>query len=433
VAARGWQQKMPTPRRIFTATLAAAYLAALAAAQNCGLHSACDACVNDASDLCDWCTSTNVCVKVGSNNCPIDDMCPDTLCCPESCNGYGTCAACATSACSWCPGSGTCAPLGTNGCSADPSNCGGNIPTPSAGGALSTGAIAGIGVGAAALLVGTMAALAARRRTWIWGANVGVDTASLLIIRLDDVEAAPRGAARQLTEDEVARMRGPDPSGIRAETTRVLRGIGYTFYQLFPIRNVDAPVRSPDDILLRLAALNAVCLYASALGADVPTAQVLGLASRADVARALMAKERAILSLPRAAAREQHAGGVGWYMENMTMLAWALGHAYPPRLEGSMITGEPLRRLLLTVAPTSDKELEAALSSDDPNGHMRPTRDIVQAEDTMLCAHNAARSLVLRHDPSFTVVRGGVIQEQRHALTWILSPGVEWDATDLST
>ena len=28
---------------------------------------------------------------------------------------------------------------------------------------------------------------------------------------------------------------------------------------------------------------------------------------------------------------------------------------------------------------------------------------------------------------------GGTVHERRHALTWILSAGVDWDETDLST
>lgn len=28
---------------------------------------------------------------------------------------------------------------------------------------------------------------------------------------------------------------------------------------------------------------------------------------------------------------------------------------------------------------------------------------------------------------------GGAIHERRHSLTWILSPGIDWDDTDMST
>jgi hypothetical protein len=59
-------------------------------------------------------------------------------------------------------------------------------------------------------------------------------------------------------------------------------------------------------------------------------------------------------------------------------------------------------------------------------------------EDLFYCAYSAVRSAVYggaasvpeRFDP---MVNGLVIQERRHALTWMVSPGVAWQETDRST
>jgi hypothetical protein len=65
-------------------------------------------------------------------------------------------------------------------------------------------------------------------------------------------------------------------------------------------------------------------------------------------------------------------------------------------------------------------------------------RKVQQLEDLFYCVHNAVRSAQLGHadrvPEGFHPVRdGGCIHERRHALTWTLSPGVDWDDTDLST
>ena len=60
-------------------------------------------------------------------------------------------------------------------------------------------------------------------------------------------------------------------------------------------------------------------------------------------------------------------------------------------------------------------------------------------EDLFYCVHNAVRSAQLamheENDDAVGIVpegfdpiaNGGVIHERRHALTWALSPGVDWD------
>jgi hypothetical protein len=72
---------------------------------------------------------------------------------------------------------------------------------------------------------------------------------------------------------------------------------------------------------------------------------------------------------------------------------------------------------------------------------VRPADEIVAMADLFYCAHNAVRSAQFGGpegaqcvpDGFDPVANGGVIHERRHALTWMISPNVKWDDTDLST
>ncbi len=69
---------------------------------------------------------------------------------------------------------------------------------------------------------------------------------------------------------------------------------------------------------------------------------------------------------------------------------------------------------------------------------LRPLREVAQLEDIFYCAHNAVRSAQLGRIEAVPngfhpVTNGGVVHEKRHSLTWIFSPNVKWNDTDLST
>ena len=70
--------------------------------------------------------------------------------------------------------------------------------------------------------------------------------------------------------------------------------------------------------------------------------------------------------------------------------------------------------------------------------HNKICADIIALEDLFYCAHNAVRSAQTGEAgtvPSgfHPVNNGGVVHERRHGLTWLISAGVAWDDTDLST
>ena len=136
----------------------------------------------------------------------------------------------------------------------------------------------------------------------------------------------------------------------------------------------------------------------------------------------------------RAGAKEKHGDTIGWRMENLWPLAWVLGFSQEPSFSGELVGESVMKPLIDDFLPRWDSDPEAWIRQAKP----RPTADIVALEDLFYCAHNAARSAQLGRagvaplgfDP---IMNAGAIHERRHSLTWVLSPGIAWDDTDLST
>ncbi|MBX3275809.1 MAG: DUF4272 domain-containing protein [Sandaracinaceae bacterium] len=147
---------------------------------------------------------------------------------------------------------------------------------------------------------------------------------------------------------------------------------------------------------------------------------------------ALTVEEQALLDLPREEAAA-HRGVIGWSLENLWPLAWALGFEPEPTVDGPMI-GEPIiRALFFEFLPGLDATVADLLAKAKP----RSLEEVARREDLFYCAHDAVRSAQLGEDtvPEGFDPRadGGVVHERRHALTWMLSAGVGWDDTDLGT
>jgi hypothetical protein len=139
-----------------------------------------------------------------------------------------------------------------------------------------------------------------------------------------------------------------------------------------------------------------------------------------------------LTDLPRARAYAQHSAAAGWRLENMWALAWVLGFDPAPSLGGQMdldVHKQMMFGFMEFPSHTPKWRLEKA--------RPRALADVDAMEDLFYCAHNAVRSAQqggATVPAGFDPVRdGGAIHERRHALTWALSPGVDWDETDLST
>lgn len=231
----------------------------------------------------------------------------------------------------------------------------------------------------------------------------------------------------------------PDPQGeaLRARSKEILDEAGFRFASSLPTlnhrANVPGKLRSADEIQKRLLVSYAVYLYVVYDEKTVPKDDIGALLSVYDLPDHFTREEALIITKPRDLARKEHMDTIGWNLENMEALAWLLGYGEQPALDGKMIGGKR-RDALMEFVGESWQGPEAFAKSLSP----RSEADVLQLEDTFYCAHNAVRSAQLGHveqvPEKFHPVRnGGVIHEKREALTWAISPGVEWDATDTST
>ncbi len=196
--------------------------------------------------------------------------------------------------------------------------------------------------------------------------------------------------------------------------------------------SVEGKLRPPRDIAQRLMALDAVFTWTVEEESGASSERVRAYSARNDLPEAMTSGERAIFESPRATAREAHQSTVGWRLENMWPLAWVLGFEEEPTI-GGMIGEATIRRILLEFLPGLDRTVDDLLARVE----VRAEAKVIRVEDLFYCAHNAARSAQTggRTVPAgfHPVVDGGVVHERRHALTWCLSPGIAWDATDLNT
>jgi hypothetical protein len=140
--------------------------------------------------------------------------------------------------------------------------------------------------------------------------------------------------------------------------------------------------------------------------------------------------EVAIFSSPRDDAQLRNA--IGWKFENAWPLAWFFGYD-APEIYGNMMTGEQMQVILMDFTCALDDDLEQWATSQETVTEA----EVIEKEDLFYCLHNAVRSAQYGRatvpegfDP---IGNGGVIHERRHSLTWMLSTGMAWEDTDLST
>lgn len=202
----------------------------------------------------------------------------------------------------------------------------------------------------------------------------------------------------------------------------------------FRIDNATRPeVRPKKEIVGRLLALKALWLWVDTHPDAETEATVMEMVQADQLRKHLTPSEASILDLSREEAFAEHGHHMGWKNENCWPLAWALGFPETPSVLVGQLTGELGRRLMLDWLPNSHEESTLWRA----NCNLRSAREIHELEDLFYCAHNAVRSAQIGCD---TVPKdfdplgdGGCVHERRHALTWMSSPGVSWDETDLST
>ncbi|MBC7834912.1 MAG: DUF4272 domain-containing protein [Phycisphaerales bacterium] len=226
-----------------------------------------------------------------------------------------------------------------------------------------------------------------------------------------------------------------EPSVIRAANLVVLKKAGFRVAPNLPFADPrNPPVRPREEIVRRLASLEALCLYVAAPPEKYPEGPLREMIEAHNLLGIMPAEERAIMAMGRDDAFAANKEAIGWRMENLVPLAWALGNETPPGIDGEMIGGDELDQILTEFSPRTAADCAAMLAGNT----MRSAAEIVAMEDLFYGAHNAVRSAQFS-DPKCVprgfdpVAGGGVIHERRHALTWMTSPGTPWGDVDLST
>jgi hypothetical protein len=219
---------------------------------------------------------------------------------------------------------------------------------------------------------------------------------------------------------------------VRARTLAELTVAGFRPASSLPFPNVEAALRPKEEIAGRFCSLLNLVLFVVAPEERSPETELRQTMDKHHLDRFLTAEEKDILSLPRVDAHTEHINSIGWRLENMLALAWIMGMEPKPAVSAEMSGGnefDAMTRLL----PASDTSWPDFLDAVT----LRGVDDVIALEDVFYCAHNAVRSAQMGHPTVprgfHPVGNGGVIHERRHALTWALSPDVDWGDTDLST
>jgi hypothetical protein len=193
---------------------------------------------------------------------------------------------------------------------------------------------------------------------------------------------------------------------------------------------LDRKLRPSIEIAKRLNAIKALVLWLMVPQESLESDVILNFIEKNDLRDMMTEDEREILKASRD--DEQARNEIGWKFENAWSLAWYFGYS-EPEITGQMMSGEQMREILHSFSCP----LEGNVEEWAKDRQTLSENELIQKEDLFYCLHNAVRSAQLGRqtvpngfDP---IGNGGVIHERRHSLTWMLSEGVEWDETDLST
>lgn len=166
---------------------------------------------------------------------------------------------------------------------------------------------------------------------------------------------------------------------------------------------------------------------------DVPEEKLRAYIKRSSLMDSMTEVERRILGTARDQVVDAFGDSDGWRQENQWALAWVLGFEMEPGLRDGFINKNVLIPLVQDFMPS----LEETDRDFAGQARLRSLAEVFRKFDLFYCAHNAVRSAQLGRktvpagfDP---LADGGVVHEKRHSFTWCLSPGVEWDDTDLAT
>lgn len=236
-------------------------------------------------------------------------------------------------------------------------------------------------------------------------------------------EAQPKAAATKPHPE------APWMTERRKESMAICLGAGFKPAGSLPTE-LDRQLRPSIEIASRLNAIKALVLWLMVPEENLPGEKIINHVIANQLEEYMSDDEKIILGSPRddEAARNL----IGWKFENAWPLAWYFGYQEPD-IQGEMMTSEQMQEILMNYScPLTERVNDWALGKETVS-----EESILQKEDLFYCLHNAVRSAQLGKntvpagfDP---IGNGGVIHERRHSLTWMLSKGIAWDDTDLST
>ncbi|MFK7748038.1 MAG: DUF4272 domain-containing protein [Kordia sp.] len=215
----------------------------------------------------------------------------------------------------------------------------------------------------------------------------------------------------------------------RLKTIAICLEAGFTPARSLPTE-FDRKLRPSIEIAQRLHAIKMLVLWLMIPEENLPDEEILNFIEQNKLSDVMTEAEKAILTSSRT--DEDLRNSIGWKFENAWSLAWYFGFE-APEIAGNMMPGELMQIILKDHTCSFDETIEDWIQKQ----HTRSEEMLIQKEDLFYCLHNAVRSAQMGKDTvpdGFDPIgNGGVIHERRHSLTWMLSDGIEWEDTDLST
>jgi len=189
-------------------------------------------------------------------------------------------------------------------------------------------------------------------------------------------------------------------------------------------------LRPSIEIAQRLNAIKALVLWLMVPQENLENDKILTFINKNNLNDFMDEEEKEILNTSRD--DEQARNSIGWKFENAWPLAWYFGYKEPD-IMGQMMSGDQMQDILKDFSCPMDENVEDWIKNKETISEEKLT----QKEDLFYCLHNAVRSAQMGREtvPSGfdPMGNGGVIHERRHSLTWMLSKGINWEDTDLST
>lgn len=234
----------------------------------------------------------------------------------------------------------------------------------------------------------------------------------------------------------VKNLRDPAGERFRRYSKSHLDYDGFKFSPFLPTyneRDLKGQLRSKEEIAIRILC-NYICWAFVYIPEDkLPNKVIETYLEKHQLNNWLTKKEKEILSSDRGKAEQNYGNSIGWKLENTWALAWVLGFEQDidiDQIPFGDATAPALLKFMQALAKNPKEFLKTCT--------VRPLVEVIQTEDIFYCTHNAVRSAQTGKEGTvpagFHPIRhGGIIHEKRHSLTWVLSPGIAWDDTDLST